>query len=136
MPEGRVRIRIRRGELVQAFVKTADGIKRYVVYTNNDHWTLGKCIGENRTLRASVPSCENSPTPASERPSDYRVAFPNNPFAVQGGITCGVEDCCMMLKSFTAEQCLDALVYSNPGKVVKKALEVRLRKIAKGKAAK
>jgi len=55
-----VRIRIRPKEFTQAFVKTADGIKRYIVMDNGDTWTLGKCLGENRTLRVSVSPCEKS----------------------------------------------------------------------------
>jgi len=69
--------------------------------------------------------------PSETRPSDYRVAYPNNPFAVEGGITCGVEDCCRMIKSFSAMQCLDALALPNNGKVVTKALQARLRAIEK-----
>jgi len=69
--------------------------------------------------------------PTIERPSDFRLAHPDNPFAVKEGITCGVEDRCRVIKSFTAMQCLDALCLPDLGKVVKRALEVRLRKIAK-----
>jgi len=83
---------------------------------------------------AQVP---HIPAPAkAERPMDYRVAYPDNPFAVEGGITCGVEDCCRMIKDFDAKKCLDALNLPDNGKVVTKALETRLRAIAKANTPK
>jgi len=78
---------------------------------------------------AQVPDVP--PPPAADRPRDFRVAYPNNPFAEKLGIVCGVEDRCRMIKTFGAMQCLDALALPDNGKVVTKALEVRLRGIEK-----
>jgi hypothetical protein len=46
-PEGRIRLRLRNMDFAKAFVKTADGIREYIIGEHNGYWVPLHLVGEN-----------------------------------------------------------------------------------------
>ena len=46
-PDGRVRVRIRRGDFTTAVVRNRDGARKYLVVNVDGYWEPGEELGEN-----------------------------------------------------------------------------------------
>lgn len=57
-PPGKIRLRMRSTEFLQAFVRNADGIQHFYVGDDGNHWVPRFKIGENRNAKQDdiIPS--------------------------------------------------------------------------------
>jgi len=49
-PPGKIRIRMRQDEFATAFVRTADGLKKFIIQDDGETWSLGFEMAENRRI--------------------------------------------------------------------------------------
>jgi hypothetical protein len=54
-PEGRVRLRLRHHSIGKAFVRTADGLRVFLIKNDGDWWVPGSEIGRNLTTFSLYP---------------------------------------------------------------------------------
>ena len=50
LPEGRARVRMRPSAFAEVFVKTASGIRRFIIVDEGDCWVAKYELGSNRTV--------------------------------------------------------------------------------------